>query len=58
MSCEGLSKKKKKKKKIIGKTDSALSLTKSAKLELTIFFFVVVSNTLYFSRYVFTTKYK
>ena len=55
MSCEGLSKKKKKK---IGKTDSALSLTKSAKLELTIFFFVVVSNTLYFSRYVFTTKYK
>ena len=42
MSCEGLSKKKKK----IGKTDSALSLTKSAKLELTIFFFVVVSNTL------------
>ena len=47
-----------KKKKKIGKTDSALSLTKSAKLELTIFFFVVVSNTLYFSRYVFTTKYK
>ena len=57
MSCEGSSKKKKIKKKI-GKTDSALSLTKPAKLELTIFFFVVVSNTLYFSRYVFTTKYK
>ena len=41
MSCEGSSKRKKKKKKKIGKTDSALSLTKSAKLELTIFFLLL-----------------
>ena len=46
MSCEGLSKKKKLNKKKIGKTDSALSLTKSAKLELTIFFFLLLSQIL------------
>ena len=54
MSCEGLSKKKKKNRenRLCPLIDE-IRQTGTHHL-----FFVVVSNTLYFSRYVFTTKYK